>query len=137
MKANNDKNLEKFTGNLMKETSLEKAPVDFTSKVMAEVLAAGTGSPVYKPLISKRAWAIIFTAMAACICYLIINAGGLADGWFKADGFAAVSNKFQQNLAGIKISSLTLYTVVLSTAMLLIQIVYLKGYLNKRIGAGK
>ena len=74
MKANEDKHLDEFAGKLMNETSLERPSTEFTSKVMSGVLAAGRGKvTVYKPLISKPFWFIIFGAVIILLGYLQLH----------------------------------------------------------------
>lgn len=134
MKANEDKHLEEFAGKLMNETSLEKPSAEFTSKVMFQVLAAGTGTAtVYKPLISKPFWFIIFGAVIILLGYLIINADPQSGGWFDSFDLSVVNNKFVKGLSGFKFSEITLFTVALSTVMLFVQITFLKNYFNKRV----
>jgi hypothetical protein len=134
MKANEDKHLDEFAGKLMNETSLEKPSAEFTSKVMFGVLAAGTGTAtVYKPLISKPFWFIIFGTVIISLGYLIINADVQAGGWFYSFDLSVVNNKFLKSLSGFKFSEITLVTVALSTVMLFVQITFLKNYFNKRV----
>jgi hypothetical protein len=136
MKANEDKQLEKFAGKLMNETSLEKPSAEFTSKVMFGVLAAGTGiATAYKPLISKPLWFIIFGAVIMVMGYLIINADAQPGGWLDSLDMNAVNDKILKSLAGFKFSEITLFTVGLSTVMLFVQITFLKSYFNKRFKA--
>jgi len=134
MKENEDKHLEEFAGKLMNETSLERPSTEFTSKVMFGVLAAGKGSAtVYKPLISKPFWFIIFGSVISLLGYLIINADPQAGGWFDSFDLTVINSKFLNRLSAFKFSEITLFTVALSTVMLFIQITFLKNYFNKRV----
>jgi hypothetical protein len=134
MKANEDKHLDEFAGKLMNETSLEKPSAEFTSKVMIGVLAAGTGTAtVYKPLISKPFWFIIFGTVILLMVYLILYADTQAGSWFDSFDLSVANNKFLKGLSGVKFSEITLFTVALATIMLFVQITFLKNYFNKRV----
>jgi hypothetical protein len=133
MKTNPDKHLEEITDKLMKETSLEKPPADFTAKVMFQVYAAGTATAtLYKPLISKRSWLIIFGIIALLLIYLVSNGNAPAGDWLNQVSFTDFNNKMINSFTGYHFSPITIYAVVLSAIMLLIQITYLKHYFNKR-----
>jgi hypothetical protein len=135
MKANEDKHLEEFAGKLMNETSLEKPSAEFTSQVMAQVLATqGQTATRYKPLISTPSWFIIFGAVAILMGYLFLNADAQTGSWFDDRGFNTVNDKILKSLAAFKFSGITLFTVVLLTAMLLVQITFIKRYFDKRVG---
>jgi hypothetical protein len=134
MKANEDKHLEEFADKLMNETSLERPSTEFTSKVMSQVLAADKSTAtLYKPLISKKVWFIIFAAIIALMGYLIINVDAQADSWLDQINFNEINNDIIKNYAGFKFSDITVYAVVLLTAMLFMQIIFLKSHFNKRV----
>ena len=81
MKENEDKNIEQYVHTVIKETPLESPSHDFTSKVMANVLAIGKSkATVYKPLISKKGWLLIFGGIIATVMYLLINDGTQSEG---------------------------------------------------------
>ena len=133
MKANEDKHLEQFADKLMKETSLERPSAEFTSKVMIQALAARPGTAtVYKPLISKPFWFIIFGAVMI-MGYFIVSADVPAGDWFDKFDLSAVNNKFLKGLSAFKFSEITLFAVALLTVMLFVQISFLKNYFNKRV----
>lgn len=133
MKANTDKHLENFTRKLMKENSLDKPSVDFTAHVMSKVWATNTAF-VYKPLISKPAWVIIFVGIFSLTGYLLFNTAEASSGsWFQNMDLSKISFLHFNYLAGSKISTVTLYTVVMATIMLFIQISLLKNYFSKRV----
>jgi hypothetical protein len=134
MKANEDKHLEEFTARLMGESSLEKPTAEFTSKVMMQALAVQTRTATqYKPLISKPFWFIIFGAVGMLMVYLFTHADTRAGGPYDAD-LNTINNKFINGLVAFKFSDITLFTVVLLTVMLLIQITFIKRYFDKRVG---
>jgi len=133
MKTNPDKHLEEIVDKLMRETSLEKTSADFTAKVMFRVLTANTSTAtIYKPLISKQAWFIIFGSIILLMVYLIFSGDAPAGSWFNFINFTGINNSIIKSFTGFKFSAITIYAVVLSAVMLLIQITYLKHYFNKR-----
>ena len=95
MKTNPDKELEKIVEKLMQETSLEKPSPDFTTKVMFQVYAANTGTTtLYKPLISKRAWLIIFGIIFFLLVFLISKGNTQSDVWLDFINVREINNKF-------------------------------------------
>lgn len=132
MKANEDKHLEKFTGKLMKEISLDSPSPEFTSLLMAKVKATGIEkATVYKPLISKHTWFIILGAIIALAGYFIFNTGTPAAGWSLKLDLSTV-NEDLKNLSVFKFSTITLYSVMLLAVLLIVQITFLKNHFNKR-----
>lgn len=132
MKNREDKNIEKLVENLIAETSVESPSVEFTAKVMSGIYAVERNKIfMYKPVISKRAWFIIFGIIAALFAFLIFNTQLTSAGsnfnltFFNLD-------KFVKPFFGIEISSMTANVIVVATIMVFIQIFVLKTYLNKR-----
>lgn len=132
MKNREDKNIEKLVENLIAETSVESPSVEFTAKVMSGIYAVERNKIfMYKPIISKRAWFIIFGIIAALFAFLIFNTQLTSAGsnfnltFFNLD-------KFVKPFSDVKISSMTANVIVVATIMVLIQIFVLKTYLNKR-----
>ena len=131
MKANTDKNLENFTEKIMKETSLETTSIDFTANVMAKVLAADR-VVVYKPLISKPVWFVIFAGVCSLAGYVIIHTQPTGESWLGNVDFDKINYSFLNSFASLKISAISFYTIVLATVMLLIQLTFLNSHFNKR-----
>src|SRR6476659_8034768 len=74
MKENKDKKIEQYVHAAIKETPLESPSPDFTAKVMASVLTLDKSkATVFKPLISKTGWVLIFGGIIATLVYFIIN----------------------------------------------------------------
>src|SRR6187551_2794563 len=123
MKTNPDEELEKIVEKLMQETSLEKPSPDFTTKVMFQAYAADTGTTtLYKPLISKRAWFIIFGIIFFLLVFLVSKGNAQSDVWLNLINIGEINNKFINSFTGFKFSAITIYSVVLSAIMLMIQI---------------
>ena len=132
MKNKEDKNIEKLVENLMAETAIESPSVDFTAKVMSGVFAVEKRkSLVYKPLISKWAWYIIFGSITFLFAFLIFNnhQNTPTDSYFNLTLFN--SGKFLKLFSGFEISSMTSNVLLAASAMIFIQIFLLKSYLNK------
>jgi|SRR6185312_8839342 len=132
MKANEDKQIEKLVDHFMKDTVLESPSHDFTSKVMSKVLASQTSDvTVYKPLISKSVFIVIFGCIITLFIYLFMNGEKQENSWFSHIKF----NLFYNNelTSVFKVSKIMLYAVVSTTIMLLVQISFLKNYFNKQL----
>ncbi|MDE3182472.1 MAG: hypothetical protein KGM16_03540 [Bacteroidota bacterium] len=132
MKNKEDKNIEKLVENLMMENQLESPSMNFTNKVMAEVLATQKSKTlVYKPVISKKAWFIIFGGIIALFTFLILNMNASSSAFsFKVSLFSF--DKFFNPIYGMQISPVTANVVLLATVMLLIQIFLLKNYFTRK-----
>lgn len=133
MKANKDKDLEKFVDKLMKQASLESPSPEFTTKLMSTVLSTEMDkATVYKPLISKSAWFIILGGFVALITSFLYSADSKADSFFQSTALVEKTDTLLKSLAVIKLSSVSLYAVVLLIVMLFIQIVFLKNYFSSK-----
>lgn len=134
MKANNDKQLEKMVDKLMKETSLESPSPEFTAKLMIQVQATEMDKAVvYKPLISKGAWFIIFAGIIAVTGYLIFNADVQKSSWFQQFDFSFKMDTVLNGFTAFKFSTITSYAIVMLTVMLMAQVGFLARYYNKRV----
>jgi hypothetical protein len=135
MKENNDKNIEQFIARAMKETPLESPSHDFTSKVMTGVLALEKSTAtVYKPLISKTGWLIIFGGIIATMVYLFVNGG--AQSGRQARSFGPGMKNFMNSISDLHLfefSRITIIVILLSAILMLAQITLLKNHLEKRI----
>src|SRR5580693_8506690 len=81
MKANEYKNMGQYVRVVIKKMPLESPSHDFTAKVMANVLAIEKSkASVYKPLISKTGWILIFGGIITAIGYFILNGGTPVEG---------------------------------------------------------
>lgn len=133
MKNKEDKNLEKLVENLMAETSLASPSIDFASKVMSGVMAVEKRkSFVYKPVISKWAWLIILGSIVCLFAFIILDNPQSASthGYFNFTVFNF--EKMLKSFPMFQISSMTANVLLTATSMILIQIFFLKNYLNKR-----
>lgn len=132
MKNREDKNIEKLIENLMAETSVESPSVEFSNKVMSGVFAVEKNKAfIYKPIISKRAWFIIFGAFCALFAFLISNSSLTSDGINFNLTFLNF-DKFLTAFSGFEFSTLTANVIFAASIMVFIQAFLLKIYLNKR-----
>ncbi|MFH6945418.1 hypothetical protein [Flavobacterium sp. FlaQc-50] len=123
-----DKNIENLIEKMMAESSLESPSIDFTSKIMSQVLIAEKSKiKTYKPLISKQTWILIIGALVALTVYAIAS-GNTTDLKINELYVEKVSDLF----SGIHISTNIIYAFLVVPFMLLIQIGVLKNYFNKK-----
>ena len=135
MKENEDKNIRQFVDRVMKETSLESPSYNFTSKVMANVLAVDKSkATTYKPLISRKGWFLIFAGIIAVLLYLLFSGSIQAanHSWL----FDFTGKNFIKTFSPVSLfqfSQLTINVIVAATVLVIIQIAVLKNYLDKRL----
>lgn len=131
MKANEDKLLEKLVDTVMKDSTLEKPSFDFTSKVMSQVLTTKNSEVyVYKPLISRQVFILVFGCFIVLFIYLFINKEPQTNSWVYYLNFISVFNDPLTSL--FNFSRITIYSVVFATLMLLIQISFLKKHFDSQ-----
>ncbi|WP_316636082.1 hypothetical protein [uncultured Flavobacterium sp.] len=125
----NDKNIENLIDKMMSESTLESPSIDFTSKIMSQVLVAEKSKiKTYKPLISKQIWMLIAASLVAVIVYGSLFSGNEYN--MKASDIYA--DKFNDLISGIHISKTVLYALLIVPFMVLIQIGVLKNYFDKK-----
>jgi len=135
MKENEDKNIEQYVHAAIKETPLESPSHNFTANVMAGVLAiAKSKATLYKPLISKTGWVLIFGVIIATVAYLILN--GVTQGGGQPWSFGPGVKNFIKSFSEVhlfQLSRITANVIVASAILMLLQIALLKNYLDKRV----
>lgn len=130
-----DKNIEKFIDNIMKDVIVDKPTTDFTDQIMSQISVLEQKKVIsYKPLISKKAW--IFISIGLCVLFGYLFFGNYtSSGWFSTVDLSTISDfKMPKLLSGITMSKTLLYSVVFFALMLCIQIPLLKNYFDKRLG---
>jgi len=124
-----DKNIENLIDKMMAEDTLESPSIEFTSKIMSQVLVAEKSkTKVYKPLISKTTWIFIGIALTFLVIYNVYFVGtenNLEIGKSYTDKISAI-------VSGIHISKTILYAILIVPFMILIQIGLLKNYFDKK-----
>lgn len=126
-----DKYYENLVDKVMVEGTMQKPSADFTSRVMLQVLALEkTKSIVYKPLISKLVWAVIFGSLVVFIGYVVFATN-------KAVGSdLSISTLYYSKIDNLipvfQFSKNTSYAVLIVILMVLVQISLLKNYYDKK-----
>jgi hypothetical protein len=123
----NDKNIENLVDKMMAESSLQSPSIDFTSRIMSQVLVVQTSKiKVHKPLIAKEIWILIIGTLIVFIFYTIIT----------GNNGLKVNELYHQEISNllskIRISKISLYTILIMLIMILIQIPILKNYYWKK-----
>lgn len=132
MKENIDKQMEKLTDKVMKHSVIESPSFDFTENVMSQVIAFEESRVTsYQPLISKRAWILIFVGFFAFLAYVIFVTKPETSDWFNIVDMN--TERASKLLNGIQTPRIAAYGVGLLAMMLLIQIPLLKNYFDKRL----
>lgn len=128
MKEKEDKLLEKLVDTIMKDSKLEKPSLDFTAKVMSQVMTAKTSAVyVYKPLISKYVLILIFGCLTTLFYHLKPQTDNSID---------RLSDRVFYNINTMSLfsfSKITVYSVVIAILMLFIQIFFFKKYFENQL----
>lgn len=130
MKVNEDKHIEKFVDKVMKELVIERPSIDFTSKVMAQVISTKKSEiSTYQPLISNYVWLIILGSFLTLVFFLITNGDTSTNSWIGSLDLSVFSNNI---FSKVKFSKITFYAVLLLTLMFYIQIPLIKNQIDKQ-----
>ena len=127
--------LDAFAKKYIKEVKVESPSVDFTANIMSTItnLAPIKNTLVYKPLISKKGWFIVF---AAVVAVFLIPFRSSEEGWFSLPemNFSFLEKlNFSGLFENVSVSNTTLYIAITFSALVFIQIFYLKGIFEKQI----
>jgi len=136
MDRNTDKQIENLVEKMMKGISLETPSFNFTDMVMAQVLETKTSqATVYKPLISKWIWYIVFAGIFGLMIYLnFTDLNETSGSLFESLNLKALpSFNISKAMESFHFSKITMYACVFLTLMLFIQIPVLKHYMDKQI----
>lgn len=124
-----DKNIENLIDKMMAEDTLESPSIDFTSKIMTQVLVAEESKAInYKPLISKRSWMLISLSIIALVVYTSLFSGTE----YSLGIDKSYTEKFSALFSGIHFSKSIMYAFLVIPFMIMIQIGVLKNYFDKR-----
>lgn len=128
----NNKDIEQLIEKMMAEGKLQSPSIDFTSKIMAEVLILEEKKQkAYKPLISKPVWISIGIALACLVLY--ISLFSVPENNFKIDEVGKLySDKISTAFSGIHFSKNILYAILIVPFMILVQVGVLKNYFDKK-----
>ena len=132
-----DKQIEKLVERSMKQQSLESPSSKFTAMVMKQINALEQSSvTIYKPLISKPMWFVIFVVTLLVVIYILFGLNTSETGLLDfIDLSILTDNKLSAVLSGFKVSKTVLYSVVLFGVMLFIQVPILKRHFDSRLSA--
>ena len=126
-----DKYYESLVDKVMAESALQKPSADFTSKIMSQVLIIEKNKRiVYKPLISKPVWIVIFGSLIAFVGYVIFAGNQVTDYDLKVS--ALYYSKMDNLIPVFQFSKSTSYAVLIVALMALIQIPLLKNKKKKK-----
>lgn len=132
METNEDKLLEKLVDIVMKDSVLETPSIDFAAKVMSQVQTTKNNEVYhYKPLISKYLFILFFGSFIVLFIYLSLYGESQTDSWYNNLNFKTVYN--YSSPLPFNLSKGTIYSVVIATLMLLIQISFLKKHFNNQL----
>jgi hypothetical protein len=123
-----DKNIEKFIGKIMVESTLESPSIDFTSKVMSQILVVEKSKiQPYKPLISTPIWIVILGSLISLILYTAF--------WNESYN-SEIGHSYVVNIPNIfsefHFSKNTIYAILIVPLMILVQITLFKNYYDKK-----
>ena len=126
------KHIDKITRNIIKDGGLHQPSANFLTHVMEAIeTQAESQSIVYKPLISKTNWILLFVLTAIVLVLLFVfpvfSETALFSQLTIPEGF-----NFELNLPVLKLSKTTIYGIGF-LSLFLIQIPFLKMQLNKSI----
>jgi hypothetical protein len=123
-----DKNIEEFIDKIMSESSLESPSIDFTSKVMSQILVAEKSKiQHYKPLISTPIWIVILGSLLSLILYTAFG----NEPYNSEIGYSYIVN-ISNIFSEMHFSKNTIYAVLIVPLMILVQITVLKNYYDKK-----
>lgn len=123
-----DKNIEKFIGKIMAESTLESPSLDFTSKVMSQIVVAEKSKiQHYKPLISAPIWIIVLGGLISLILYTAFG----NEPYNSEIGLLYVEN-ISKIFSEVHFSKNTIYAILIVPLMILIQTLVLKNYYDKK-----
>ena len=128
-----DKKLKDFVDRIMKEAPLESPSVDFTQSVWERIAVQSKGhTAVSKPLLPKGILIGAALIFVGGLLYLLALYGIDTDkSWFKPLAFDAYVNKSLGWMKGYTASKSTLYAVLLFGFLFLVQLPWLKRYLDQ------
>ena len=128
-----EKNIEEFTKYIMKEANVEEPSADFLIKVMSSVKLERKRytSKIYKPLISKSAWAVIAFVIISLGVFIL---GGTSNSMKIPNTHIALFDRIASiNIfERIQISETFAFSFVLFSLLVILQLLVIKNYFNKQ-----
>ena len=131
-----DRELDEFTGKLLKDLPLESTSFDFTTQVMSRVgVFSESDITVYKPLISKKTWLVLAILVIGVFAYFIFGNVQVENPVASSMQLDLLPKLELFTLPNYEISNVFLYGVVGFTFFMGVQIFLLKDYFNRRFNA--
>ena len=124
-----------FAKKYVNEIPTETPSADFTSNLMKSItsLESVKSTIAYKPLISKKAWFVVLAAIVA-IVFIPFNSSGEALFTLPEVNFSFLEKlNFSGMFQNVNVSNTTFIIALVFGLLLSIQIVYLKGFFEKRL----
>lgn len=123
-----DKNIEKLIDKIMAKSTLESPSLDFTSKVMSQIVVAEKSKiQPYKPLISTPIWIVVLGGVISLILYATFG---------NEPYNSKIGHLYVENISSIfsefHFSKNTIYAILIVPLMILIQTLVLKNYYDKK-----
>lgn len=136
MEENKNKQIDAFLKKQLQEIPLDSPSKDFTSRIMDVIdQEESTVTTVYKPLISKRVWIFVAATIAAIFFIPFQETEGSLFNKLSLD-LSIIGNLNPSGLLdGVSVSSTVFYGFVFFAIMVVIQVVFLKDYFNKKMTA--
>ena len=129
----NKKQLEKLVDKIMDESTLERAPRDFTKNLMAQVeLQSQQKTMEYRPIVSKSVLRGIVVLSIVTLYLISTYAMNGGEGWFGKIGIGSYFNSLWGWFEFSPLSKITLYAVLLFGVMFFIQIPLLKKHIERQ-----
>ncbi len=127
--------IDAFAKKYVKEIPQESPSLSFTANLMQSIsqLESVKSTTRYQPLISKKAW---FIVLSAVIAILFIPLNSSKEGLFTLPEFnLSFLEKFRYSgvIENLSISNTTFAITVVFGILVTIQIIYLKGFFEKRL----
>ena len=135
MEENKNTQLDAFLKKQIQEIPLETPSQNFTSNIMDVLHDETAYSRIqYKPLISKKIWLALVAAIVAVVFIPFQKQEGGVLEKVTIDFSFLDKVSFSGLLDGISISTTAFYGLLFFAVMILIQITYLKEYVNRKLG---
>lgn len=137
MNRKTDQYLDELGKEVFENAPLESPKLDFTASVMTQIseLKSST-SIVYKPLITKKGWFVIFGFVTALVLTFAYSSNSMEPtSIFDRVNFRVLSDiKMFDTVMNLSVSKTIVYAVILFGIMFSVQITFLKSHFNKRLG---
>lgn len=136
MKDNGDKQMDGLARKVIKKVSLESPSSNFTAQILAKVIASKQSDiTIFRPLISKTTWFLIFGCLVALGGYAIIGVQPQGHEKFDYLDFNIfLNNRVSGIFYRLTFSKILVYALFSLSTMVIIQVFVFKRYFDKRFG---